>query len=942
VKAGDLQVSLNPSSPATMSSIPNNGVSRFATVDFTAGSKDVTINTVSLKRSGLGSYTDFAGGGRIYFEVAGYRVSSRSTVSSDDSATLSFAPALVVAAGKTVSVDLMAELVSAPVGTENNFMSTSIDSSAATVNGSIMTPTLRTASYSVRTISFTNQNVLTTYQGNEETVELGKFQLQNIGGNTINAKVKAITLRNVGNGTAATSLTDLKLLRAGNAVSTSVVMAGRDVTFLLMDTITDGQTASYTIQGKVANVENASGDTYKFILRQSTDLNATEDSTGFRTAVSIGVNSANDTTTSNQYTVNGGELKFVRDTSLSLSQNVSPGALRVEFMKGTITAKQAILLEDAVLSVTAGSATIANAFKKVYMQIGNTVLTWTPDATTPANNALAEFDGSVTVNGTVPVSIYADVYTNATAPAGPYTFGTLGAAQFLRKEYVSNQNNVNSSIGTIASSALSLISTTLSVTKFDSLGTIVYSTNNAQNKTFYGIRLSNNQSNAIKVGSITLTASNALFNNGISVTLKQGSNAIATKTLNGATTFNGLNIVVAKDVPVDLTFEGNFQSTITPPAVGTFAVSFNPGDVIDNVTSNNVSVTGTPATSAQLSIISGGTVVVNTSSSVPPQSFVTAGDTKKIGTINIQAVNDELEVRALYLKVNGTGAFAANAGNQVSNLTLKDSAGNVVSTESSRDTQTNANDVAKFTSFVANTKIAAGSSKSFDVFGTINPVNNSASAGEFNITLATSYNDASYTDEYQGTRLYSVNAGTYVTAGTVGGVVNPTAFQATTVTLSSNYYVVASYPKLVAVDLVGDDFKLIEYKITNPSATNTLRADSFAYVANATATGDLYGKLADVYVNGNPQAAALTIAASGAYTFAAPLDIAPGGEVVIKVQLQAAYVASPANGTRTRSFTIDNLGFTQVFSDASTQTLASINLGYQASAGLKLQASKTY
>ncbi len=166
---------------------------------------------------------------------------------------------------------------------------------------------------------------------------------------------------------------------------------------------------------------------------------------------------------------------------------------------------------------------------------------------------------------------------------------------------------------------------------------------------------------------------------------------------------------------------------------------------------------------------------------------MTAGDTKKIGTINIQAVNDELEVRALYVKVNGTGAFAANAGNQVSNLTLKDSAGNVVSSESSRDTQTNANDIAKFTSFVAGTKIPAGSSKSFDVFGTINPVNNSASAGEFRLTLATSYDDASYTDEYQGARLYSVNAGTYVTAGTVGGVVNPTAFQNTTVVLSSNY-----------------------------------------------------------------------------------------------------------------------------------------------------------
>ena len=86
----------------------------------------------------------------------------------------------------------------------------------------------------------------------------------------------------------------------------------------------------------------------------------------------------------------------------------------------------------------------------------------------------------------------------------------------------------------------------------------------------------------------------------------------------------------------------------------------------------------------------------------------------------------------------------------------------------------------------------------------------------------------------------------------------------------------------------------------------------------------------------------MTIAASGTYTFAAPLEVAPGSDVTIKVQLTTSYIASPANGTRIRNFTIDNLGFTQVFSDASTQTIASIALGYQASAGLKLQANKTY
>ena len=927
VKAGDLNVSLNPSSPAQMTSIPNNGVSRFATVDFTAGSDDISINTVSLKRQGLGSYSDFGNGGRLYFEIGGVRVSSRATVSSDDTLVVSFAPALVVAAGKTVSVDLMAELTGAPVGSENMFTSTAIDSSAATVNGSITTPTLRTANYSVRTLTFTSQNVITTYQGNEETVELGKFQIQNIGGNTIDANVKAITFRNVANGDSAASLGDLKLLRAGAVVSTKTIVSGRDVTFVLADVIKDGQTASYTIQGKVVDVQNASGDTYKFILRQTTDLNATEANTGFRTAVSITANTANDTNVAvNVYTVNGGELKFVRDVSLSLSQNVSPGALAIDLAKGSITAKQAILLEDVLLNVTAGSLTIHNAFKKVYLQIGASVFTWTPDASTPANNAVAEFDGSVTVNGTVPVRIYADVYTNATAPSGPYTFGSLSAASFTRKEYVSNQNNVSSSIGTIAGSAVSIVASTLSVTKFDNLGTQVYATNNAQGKTIYGVRLSNNQSNPIKVGSITLTPSNLLFNNGASISLMQGANVIATKNLNGATTFNGLNIVVNQNTPVDLTFVADFQSSITPPQSGTFGVSFNLGDVIDNVTSNNVTVNGTPATSATLNIIAGGTVIATANSASTDQGFMVPAMEKKVGSINVQAVNDDLEVRALYLKVTGTGAFATNAGNQISNFKIKDSNGNVVATESARDTMVNGNDIVKFTSFVAGTKVLVSTSKTFNVYATANSVNDAASAGEFAVSIATGYDDASYSDEWMGTRLYSVNAGTYVTASSVS-----------TSNIGNTLNVVSSYPK-VSKTADGNATDLITITVQNPGSTN-LTIDAIQYYASAQEDADI--TVGAKIFNGATEVAAATLVADTNTTIALnnAITIAGGDSVTLLVKLDAPFsntAVNPQSGNRI--FQISNVRYAQTFANGSMSAFGFVSAGYTNTVGLPVAA----
>lgn len=938
VKEGDLQISLNPSTPANMSSIPNTGSSKYAIVDFTAGSKDVSLNSVTLMRSGLGSYTNF-NGGRLYFESNGVRISSRANVASDDIVNVSFVPALVVPAGKTVSVDLIAELAGAPTGAENKFTSTVIDSSAATVNGKIETPTLRTAAYAVRSLAFTNQNNNTTYQGGETTNELGKFQLQNNGGSsTIDVKVQSITLRNVGNSDMGKSLSNLSLMRAGNKVSTSTIISGRDVTFVLADTIKDGQSATYTINGSIINVDNASGDTYKFILRQSSDLNAVEASTSFRALVAIAVTPNNDSQlTAGVYTANGGELRFTRDTSLALSQNVTRGSLGVEIMKGSITAKQAILLENPTLSVLAGGAVIDQVAKRYYLTIGTSTFSWTPTAGATS----AQFDGSVTVNGTVPVRLYADIYSSSTAVVNnvPVQFGPLAYNAFTsslgRIEYVSTQNAVPATvaIGTISSSAISVIDASLSVTKYDSLGTIVYTSNNAQGKTFYGIRLSNNQNNDIKIGSITLTPSNAAFNNGVSVNLKKGSEVLATRTLNGATTFNGLNIIVKKDQPVDLTFEGNFLSTIAGGQTSTFGVSFNAGDVIDNLTSNNVTVNGGSATSAIVNVITGGSIIATPNTVATSQGFIVPGEEKMVGSVNIQAINDELELRALYVQINGSGAFAANAGNQVFNLKIKDAAGTVIATESARDTSgANANNIVKFTSFATNPKITAGSSKVFNVFATVNTINDAASAGEFNVALATTYDDTSYTDEYQGTRLYSVNAGTYVSAAS-----SPLP-SITTANIGNTLNVVAGYPKVSKV-ADGNATDLITIKIQNPGSTN-LTVNAIQYFANAQVGADI-AKPAKIF-NGSTEVAATTLVANANTTvnLNTPITIAGGDSVTLLVKLDSPFSNTATNpNAGNRVFQISNVQYSQTFANGSTSAFGFVPTGYTNTVGLPVAAT---
>lgn len=420
------------------------------------------------------------------------------------------------------------------------------------------------------------------------------------------------------------------------------------------------------------------------------------------------------------------------------------------------------------------------------------------------------FDGSVTINGSTPVELYADVRSNATAGTS-VKFNNLSATSFARKEYVSTQNNVSSSIGTIAGRTAVVTNAVLNVSRSDGL-TNVKVTNNATNRLLYSVRLTNSQDNDIKVGAITLSPTTTALNNDVSVDLVVSGSIVASKTLNGDTVFNGLNIIVKKNQPVELQFRGNFLSTATAGETTQFAVKFAASDAIDNTTANNVSVgnvaAGTAlATSTSTTIIGGGTVQVTNSSAAPAQGFVTPVASTKVGSFNVQAINDDLEVRGLYLTIVGSGAFATQAGNQISNFVIKDQNGTVVATESAKG-GTN-NEIVKFDNFVTNTTVAQGTTKRFDVFAAINDVTSASSAGEFTIRINTGYTDAQYPEIWNGMRILSVNAGTYI---------NGTSVTATNITNTLN--VVSSFPILSTVDSVGNATKLLEFKITNGGSTN--------------------------------------------------------------------------------------------------------------------------
>lgn len=296
VKAGSIELSM-ASAPANFSSVPKIGVVSFGKFSFAAGSDDVNVRSVEVERRGLGARSDIQ---RIWFERNGVRVSGRASLTSDNKAVITFSPALVVKRNAAEQLELVVNLSGGDAGSEHMFAFLGVESSAvnATMNPSILTtPTLRTTTYTVANAEFQNLGTALTHRaGDINSLELGQFRLSNVrpSGSTEDKDivVQSIKFRNISDGDVETSLANVALYRNSTKVSTEAMMDGKDITFVLNDVIKASENGVYYIRGDVTNVDNTSGDNYQFQLRNTEDLNVIEQSTRFRSTVTLGSSSS--------------------------------------------------------------------------------------------------------------------------------------------------------------------------------------------------------------------------------------------------------------------------------------------------------------------------------------------------------------------------------------------------------------------------------------------------------------------------------------------------------------------------------------------------------------------------------------------------------------------------------------------------------------------------
>lgn len=642
VVGGDVEVSLNPASAANGTQIPNNGTIRFAKVDFTAGDKDVSLNTVELKSEGLAAV---ASSTRVWFELNGKRLSGKAAFSSDRTAVVSFAPAYVVKAGSTSTLDLYVEL-STDAGNDFQFSGKIASSSAANNNGSFVTSTLRTATYTVAPVTFDKGGATSTYNQSVDAVELGRFTVQNkdLSSETRDVAFQTVTLRQNGNGDLA-DLSDLMVERNGVKVSSEVFTNGKDVTFVLNDTVKDGATATYYIKAKVVNVQNNAGDTYEFALRNTTDLNAVEVLNGYRSTVTI------TSGTLNTYTITGSDLKLERDSSVELSRNYAKGTNNVVLLQGTITTKSPITLEDPSLTYT--SSTGANVlFDTIYLQIGSSTMTWSASSSTGVTGTAA-FLGLATVNSSAQVKIYAKLRDNA--PAANFNLADLRLSSFAKAEYVSNQNTVSTAVGTISAVKVTVDSTALSITRVDGLGDTKIAVG-SKAVSVNGLNVAVTQGNDVQISNAEYTISGSgSFSNNAFATLYVDGTAVSTKTISGTgVKFDGLNKIVGKTA-VNLTVKVDFSDAYDN---GQFKVTLSKLDIVDSLTSQAVALGSVPSSANFTVAAAKGTLSVSDSN--PKASLLLAGSKdQKVLAFRLKAENDTVKFRDLVF----TGTNLSNLSN---------------------------------------------------------------------------------------------------------------------------------------------------------------------------------------------------------------------------------------------------------------------------------------
>lgn len=893
---GDLSVALAGTAMAQF--VPKNAAAiNVGTLKLTAGSADVAVSSITVGRSGLGAKADI---GKIYASINGAVNNNNSYNSSSEEGVIFFSPALVVKAGTSTEVQVLVSLVStAQSNSQHQFAVKSVASNSSSATGTPVTLGLiSTTSAEVAGVTVATAGSNSTYRVGDKSVEVAQFKVTNSATEDKNVKMNYITLRNNGTGDMSKNLSNIGLYVNGVKVSTSTSIDSKNLTIALSDTILFGRTNTYSLRADINGVDNASGDTYNFAVRNTTDVSATESGNNF------GVNVTLASSTFAVYTVSGGDVVLTRDASVAATATVAQGTNDVVLAAGTLSIAAPINLESFTLVMnrngvapTAGQMNATFSSLKLVID-GVTVATATPSVT---DTTTVSFGGKYSVSKSSTIRVLGNVRSTATTGV-VWKALDLDQADFGVKEYVSNGNSIPSGsfIGSVAGVSVTVGNAQITFTRNDGVSSQSV-VSGAQNLLLGRYNVTATDTSDVKISQLKFTNAASLTSNAnlTSVKLVVGGTVVSSKSFSaGNADFNGLSITVPKNGSVQIEVRGDFDTAVT----GTFSLA-----LADNNTTaqdaNSTTLANTdvlePSVGATYTFVTSGSAALSKNSGSPSAAIVTAGSTVEVARVGFSAQFDDVTLRDLYLANTG----AANLSEVVSSISLQDEAGvvlangTIVGKTVKFSLPSNAFSVAKNTSSrFAKVVVTIGADS----------VTDSTLTNE-SLSLVTGINGSDFTP-VAGT----VNGVHFVSQATGNDVATVTSATGTSV---SNSHLVTRSSVVVAAPATGD-FSRHSFTVT-AGTSNKVKLSSFTLNTNNTATGIVATIYKDSVTTGNNVATGTFV--NGVITFSTPVEISAGTTKTFYVDL--AGVTSSTNGTSIRTFKITDVAFYDIMNTGTLEVL---------------------
>lgn len=711
VKAGDLEVTLNPASPIA-TTVPCNGFAiPYSKYDITAGSSDVTVNSMTFTRVGLGSKDDF---NKVWIENSnGLRISSRQTVGSDDVVTVTFTPAFVVKAGSTETVSLVAKLKAfndansngvkdwaeaCYTGRSDAFNLTTVDSSASNVSGTpVNWALMTTADYTIATVSTTVNVTTPTYQVGELQQEFASFKLTN-NHSTRDITLKSLTLKNEGTARVKTSLDKLSLVVNWQTVSTNAVVDGEYVTFAVNNfQLLAGRSETFYVRADVVGMDAAAAEYIQFTVRYPEDLSAIENNTGFGISHDLDSKLISDTTgvANSKYNIQWGDTTWVKSSTAPSAMTKSKGSSEVVFLEANIIVKQEFTTDALKVDLLSDNsiAETAKALKNLKLLVNGKVVStksWDDadftdkgaDATLGVAGRAMELNYDSTVilpAGTHTVKLVWDIETQTSlATKFRASIGRAANGEFLSAKYTSNDRSITEVAWVVTGGDITVGTSKATITENSGLAAQTFVAW-AQELAVARYQIKANQTDTARVTKLKFSLIGAWVNGSDLPTasvyldgVKIGSSKSFTTGAAGSVEFTDVNFTV----------EPNQQKTVelrvsmTNSAAGTLQVALSSIDMKDT-NSTDVEINGwvfAAINGPSLTVASAGTLTISNNSSTPVSKVLVASSTQtEVAKFTFAAQNDDIKVTNLYLKHVG-----ADISSRVSSVSLYDNAGNKV------------------------------------------------------------------------------------------------------------------------------------------------------------------------------------------------------------------------------------------------------------------------